>query len=89
MKLRPINGRPSHIVTSEPIAAYPTAAANSTGVIDQSTPENAMIVIEPFSTISTNESVEVVNVRTSSAIRWSGLSISPASRSRYGVAIPR
>ena len=36
----------------------------------------------PFSNTSRSDSVVVVNVRTSSAMRWSGFGISACSRSR-------
>ena len=69
-------------MTNEPQAAYTTAKMNSKGLMAHSTPEKAMIVKVPLSSIRTKESVVTVNARTSSAIRWSGLASSPEASKR-------
>ena len=45
--------------------------------MDHNTPAKAMVVRVEFRIMRTKESSVVVNVRTSSEMRWSGLSISP------------
>ena len=50
----------------------------SVRLIDHSTPENARIVSVPFRNMRKSDSVMVTKVRTSSAMRWSGLVSSPS-----------
>ena len=70
------------IVTNEPAAAYRIATMKSRGLMAHSTPEKAMMVSVPLSSIRMKESVVTVNARTSSAIRWSGLASAPDASKR-------
>ena len=66
--------------------------ANSSGLIDHITPENARIVKVALSRISSERERRRGEARTSSAMRWSGFAISPAraagSRSRLPGSAP-
>ena len=77
-----MSGRPSNSVANEPRAAYRTATADSTRLMENITPAKATIVTILLNAISAKESVEAVSARTSSAIRWSGLATSPEAAKR-------
>ena len=53
------------------------ATRKSVRLIVHSTPEKAPIVKRPLRKIKANDSVVVVNARTSSPMRWSGLGTAP------------
>ena len=77
-----MSGRPSNSVANEPRAAYRTATADSTRLMENITPAKAKIVTTLLNAIKAKESVEVVNARASSEIRWSGLATSPETAKR-------
>lgn len=64
------------------MAAYRTAAPDKSGLINTNTPEKVTIVRLLLNAIRKKESAEAVNVRASSAMRWSGLASSPDDAKR-------
>ena len=64
------------------MAAYKTATADKSGLINTNTPEKATIVRLLLNAMRKKESAEAVNARASSAMRWSGLASSPEDAMR-------
>ena len=77
-----MSGLPRKMVSSEPQIAYTTATPKSSGLMLHKTPENDTAVRVPFRISRVNESVVVVNARTSSVMRWSGFATPVAESSR-------